>query len=372
MAIPAPMSTGIVSYPPQAKLLDTQNISASAATSRSASRSSSAVRSETTTSSTVAHPRTSFRGAALPIKSPSVRDTIRTVPEASKNHWNKVALHQEVSNPLPNTTLPKPASTPKAVSNVEERCTTAPPNQGHKEVPTVPVGTEVQSSTKAKYGGLSASKYASAASSDHFSSGKNYLSSTIQQPSGLLSNKALGSTPSGLSASKYATPAPPKLFASKYAPPVSSGLSASKYANQIPLGPCTNKFSVPVALSSTKTTTNSISNSGYSTTQATSGEVVVAAEATKELKVTKDPNPAVNIKRIVGNLEQEPMQPSQGLVDSIAARYKFATPKQVAGLARRYGTVFLPGRHSSIFLLDRELEDVTRVSRSLFIPGRRR
>lgn len=91
-----------------------------------------------------------------------------------------------------------------------------------------------------------------------------------------------------------------------------------------------------------------------------------------EVKDVKDPNQIVHDKGIVDKLEQEPLQPSQRLVDSIAARYKFATPKQVAGLARRYGTVFLPGCPSSIYLLDRELEDVTRVFRPLFIPGRRR
>lgn len=361
MTIP---STGVVPYHPQAKPVGMQSTSASADTSRSASRSSSAVRSETTIPSTVGPPRASFRSTALPIKSPPVRDTIRTVPEASKNHWNKMALHQEISNALPNTALPKSAPIPKAISNVEERCMTTSPDQDNKEVPTVNVGMEVLNSAKTKYGGLAASKYASAAPNDHFSSKKHHTSSTTQQPSGLL----VGSTPSGLSASKHAITIP---SASKYAPPVSSSLSASKYANVIPPGPYTHKSSVPTVLSNTKTTanpSNSMSSSRYSTAQTTSGEDVAVTEDMRKLK---DSNPT-NTKGIVNNLEQEPMQPSQRLFDSIAARYRFATPKQVAGLARRYGTVFLPDCPSSIFLVDHELEDVTRVFRPLFIPGRRR
>ena len=457
--------------------------------SRSTSRASSIF-------GTPASPQTKprwFRSTAVPINTPRPRDTIRPVPEASKNHWNlaplvlrtaeapnEVTTHEAKSGPLTTSVTtdeakPQLASTLLQVSSVTKQgpelepagrvadsatvanwAASRNPNFSTRLI-NIPSGQKLdtpsdtqsvtrQNATPDLSGskdteqnpfGLSTSKYAGPAPS-----GLSASKYAAPQALGLPASKSMTPEPPGLSGSKYVDTAPTGLSASKYAYPVPTGLSASKYAAPQISSLSTRKYTIPPVpeLSTSRYATNSTpTSSGLSGTKYTdavlpriakSGALSglasskyaphqLRAAANKEMMKPQSPTTHIKtpalpakeekeekevmeikgvIKEIVDTKEakkdepviktedgatvlendvamQVPMPASQRLLDSIAARYKFASPKQVSGLARRYGTMIVAGKDSpmkSIAPQEREIDDATRAFQALFISRGRR
>ena len=421
-----------------------------------------------------------LKSAAVPIKPPRSRDTIRLVPEASKNHWNLAPLvlqtaekpngitkHEAKSSSLTTSVItdeakPQLASISLQVSSVAKENPEPEParqaassarvaNWAVSKNPSAPMGlinvpsgqkpdppSGTQPATKQNAipdlpsskiadpapSGLSASKYASLAPSR--STVSKYA--TPQAP-GLSASKYAHPVSTGLSTSKYATPQEPGSSASKYATP---GLSASKYATLQEPGLSASKYATPAApgLSASRYATNGINStpntvhgapatpghkySGVVPPRPTSSgglasskyapesnrmtkpqntatqietpavpEVMEVKDVVKEFvdtKEVKQDEPAVKTEGGAITLEsdvavQVPMPASQRLLDSIATRYKFASPKQVSGLARRYGTMIVASKDSptkSISPQEREIDDATRAFKALFISRGRR
>jgi len=101
-------------------------------------------------------------------------------------------------------------------------------------------------------------------------------------------------------------------------------------------------------------------------------EIVDNSQAEQDEPMTKTEEGATILDDVAMQL---PMPASQRLLDSIAARYKFASPKQVNGLARRYGTMIVASKDSptkAIAPQEREIVDATRAFQALFISRGRR
>ncbi|KAF8458928.1 hypothetical protein BGX38DRAFT_1150648 [Terfezia claveryi] len=245
------------------------------------------------------------------------------------------------------------------------------------------------------------------------------------QVPGLSASKYAGPAPSGLSTSRYATPQLPGLSPSKYATPVTPGISTSRYATNgidntrstvhgAPASPglAGSKYSYVasprIASSGALSGLASSKYAPYQLRAAASKEMMkpqnpathikTPAVSTKEEEVievigmkggikeiadtknAKENEPVIKTEKGATTLEndvavQVPMPASQRLLDSIAARYKFASPKQVSGLARRYGTMIVASKDSptkSIAPQEREIDDATRAFQALFISRGRR
>lgn len=294
--------------------------------------------------------------------------------------------------------------------------------------PDAPSGTQAVTKQNT-IPGLSGSKYA-----DPAPSGLSVSKYASPAPSGLSASKYAAPAP-GLSASKYASPAPSGLSASKYAAPQAPGLSASKYATAAAPGLSASRYATNGSDSTSSTVNGAPASSGLSGSKysdmappriASSGvlsslasskyapdqlraaankemmkpqnpatqteipavpgkekevnEIMGTKEVIKEIvdtKETKQDRPAIKGATTLENdaAVQVPMSASQRLLDSIAARYKFASPKQVSGLARRYGTIIVATKDSptkSITPQEREIDDATRAFQALFISRGRR
>ena len=167
------------------------------------------------------------------------------------------------------------------------------------------------------------------------SSGSKY---PTQSSPGLLDIIHDSKTSSGLSASKYATNN-------------SSGLASSKYATPSEQ-PGTSRAGISTGIASSKYSTSSLASSKYAPRVSTEKSPLLASDDSIKSPVSKvlqnnvdkaqtTTNTAFATRSDPIHVPQEPLLPSPTLVNSIQAKYKLATSKQVIALARRYGVICL-------------------------------